>query len=211
MSAPFVAPRGIARLLSDWATGFPEAMNRQGMPAAGALVRLDQRPRYRGAPLFAHTGMDGAGFSRQPADLDLDHHPALTWRDFETLLSFYFHRGARLPNLKPMDTVKGLNAIASGGSLSAYARIAIVDIPGNASNWGAWARAFLGYTQGGHLTGSGYLIAYNRPGDPSPPPQIWRFMLCDHSFVAGRGRPERGWRPGHCSRCGLDMSVDSSD
>lgn len=212
MSAPFVAPRQIVRLLSDWGEGLPENIGRQGMPKAGALIRLDERPRYPGTPLLARSGMDGHGFARKPEDLHYEVNPALTWRDFDTLLAFYLRGGAPLPNLGAIDVADGLRYIAASGGLGVWPTIATVKVPGDKSNWGTWARVFLGYTQGGKLDGTGCLIAYQRKGDTSPHGPIWRFKLCDHSVVTGSGaRPQRGWHPARCSRCGLDLTVDSSD
>lgn len=44
-------------------------------------------------------------------------------------------------------------------------------------------------------------------------PIVRRFALCAHERV-GTGTQEqerRGYAPGHCGKCGLDMTVDSSD
>lgn len=41
-----------------------------------------------------------------------------------------------------------------------------------------------------------------------------RFTLCEHEKVArptDRPNPQRGWHPGVCSKCGLNMDVDSGD
>lgn len=44
-------------------------------------------------------------------------------------------------------------------------------------------------------------------------PSAWLLSICKHEVVdtsdaAGR---MRGWRPAHCSKCGINLSVDSSD
>lgn len=43
-------------------------------------------------------------------------------------------------------------------------------------------------------------------------PIVLRFAVCKHEkLIHSDARPERGWHPGHCKHCGLDMSVDSGD
>jgi hypothetical protein len=38
------------------------------------------------------------------------------------------------------------------------------------------------------------------------------FAICKHEKVEGAGADhQRGWHPGHCGKCGMDMSVDSGD
>ena len=47
----------------------------------------------------------------------------------------------------------------------------------------------------------------------SPTPSAWLLSICKHEVV-DTGTPQgkmRGWHPAHCSKCGLNMSVDSSD
>ncbi len=39
-----------------------------------------------------------------------------------------------------------------------------------------------------------------------------RFALCKHEKIEGAGaNHQRGWHPGHCKLCGVDMSYDSGD
>lgn len=47
----------------------------------------------------------------------------------------------------------------------------------------------------------------------APMPTAWLLSICKHEIVdtsTPHGRT-RGWRPAHCSKCGIDLSVDSSD
>jgi hypothetical protein len=70
--------------------------------------------------------------------------------------------------------------------------------------------------QGGGLTGEGVvvvdvagLVKYR-----AIPESIiaGRFTFCKHEKVEGAGaNHSRGWHPGYCDKCGLDMSVDSGD
>lgn len=44
-------------------------------------------------------------------------------------------------------------------------------------------------------------------------PSAWLLSICKHDVVdtsTPQGRM-RGWRPAHCSKCGINLSVDSSD
>lgn len=79
-------------------------------------------------------------------------------------------------------------------------------LPGD--NHKAWARFFLRQGQGGGYTGEGYVIAYSGI-DGS---RFGHFAICVHQMVEGAGADHRrGWHPGHCGLCGMDMSVDSGD
>lgn len=75
--------------------------------------------------------------------------------------------------------------------------------------WGA--RFFLDYGPGGQLHGTG-LIAWSTWKDGAYRAAGVRFAICKHEKVVGAGaNPSRGWHPGKCSKCGLDMTVDSGD
>jgi hypothetical protein len=76
----------------------------------------------------------------------------------------------------------------------------------------AWnARFFLDYGQGGQLYGSG-IVAWTDWKDGAYRAVGMKFAICDHKPAEGRGaNHSRGWHPASCSKCGLDMSVDSGD
>ena len=82
-------------------------------------------------------------------------------------------------------------------------------LPNGASKWPA--RFFLDYGQGGQAYGSGIAVwaewkygACRAVGS--------KFAICDHKPIEGAGaNHSRGWHPARCSKCGLDMSVDSGD
>lgn len=200
MGDAYVAPRDVIRLTADWPGNHPSH------PKAGDLV-----VRHRLDPNRLWSRMDGHGGAQATIDaLEYEAYPALTWRDFQAMLDFYLSGRAVLPNLKAMEVEDGLSTIASAASMICRQWISTVRLPGFKSNWGTWARTFLGTTQGGVLDGTGVLIAYRRYMQPGP--QIFRFALCEHRKQVGPGaNPMRGWHPGHCIRCGLNMSVDSSD
>lgn len=51
------------------------------------------------------------------------------------------------------------------------------------------------------------------PRTESPMPSAWKLSICKHEIV-DRSTPEgrmRGWHPKHCAKCGINLSVDSSD
>ena len=68
-----------------------------------------------------------------------------------------------------------------------------------------------GANMSGGLDGSGYVIAYgNDKGGAAP--ITGRFAICKHEKISSPSAiPSRGWHPGHCGKCGLDMTIDSGD
>jgi hypothetical protein len=109
-----------------------------------------------------------------------------------------------LPNAKPIDRDVGAAMIHyremhCGSALTA---------DGN-KHW--FARFFLDYGQGGQLYGTG-IAAWTEWKDGAYRAVGMTFAICDHVKVAAPGaNPSRGWHPGHCEKCGLDMTVDSGD
>lgn len=203
-SDALVAPANIARLTAPWPWENKNVARPSDLPEKGSLVRIGARSNADLVP----SRMDGYGYAAKAADLELEMHPPLTWRDFPALLEYYLHGAALLPNMRLADQRRGLNAIACGAGLSAWPHIAHVKLPGD--NYTRWARVFLSYTQGGKVDGTGYLLAYER--GPQDMPQVWWFALCAHEKAVGAGaRPSYGWHPGRCTRCGLNMTVDSGD
>lgn len=66
--------------------------------------------------------------------------------------------------------------------------------------------------QGGGYTGEGVVVLI--AGYQNGPDSIvtGRFAICKHESVEDPGaNHSRGWHPAHCSKCGLDLSVDSGD
>jgi hypothetical protein len=79
-----------------------------------------------------------------------------------------------------------------------------------------WTMYFLtpsrGYGQGGgKYDGGGYAVVYaSKIGVDAP--IVGKFMICRHEVVDEPGaNHSRGWHPGHCKHCGLDMTYDSGD
>lgn len=125
-----------------------------------------------------------------------------------------------LPNFEEIDLEQGIAAIACGFGLQTVDGVKNAKVPGSDSTWGHWARYFLETGQGGQLYGSGYVIWYQPvrwDPDRKPKPlhavgKVGRFAICKHEKVDDPSANHmRGWHPGHCSKCGLDMTVDSGD
>lgn len=156
-----------------------------------------------------------------PCD-QLESNPPALAKDFAQLLEFYLDAGDLLPNLE-LGTAETLEAdlqtISYGSQLSMTGRRIMLphDTPGadDHAKRSSWAKAFVSYTQGGQLDGRGVLLIH-KPGwngnHPPEFPRTGRFKLCDHQPVVGAGaNPQRGWHPAHCSKCQLDLTVDSGD
>lgn len=75
-----------------------------------------------------------------------------------------------------------------------------------------WTYFFLLHGMGSSsLDGSGYLIRY-RSSYPTHEVLCGRFAICEHEKEDAPGaNHERGWHPGRCKKCGLDMTYDSGD
>jgi hypothetical protein len=73
------------------------------------------------------------------------------------------------------------------------------------------ARYFLVHTQGGAYTGEAYVL-FSHWHQGYPKMRFIKVMACAHDPVSRGTREQqmRGWHPSKCSKCGLDMSVDSS-
>ena len=140
--------------------------------------------------------------SRKPYDLEADFKPILDGKKL-------------IPNFEELPLAQGIANIAAGGGMYALPGINNAKIPGNDSSWGHWARYFLNTGQGGGYDGTGYVIWYDRGGKETNYQAIGRvarFAICKHEKVEGPGaNHSRGWHPGYCGKCGLDMSVDSGD
>jgi hypothetical protein len=111
-----------------------------------------------------------------------------------------------LPNIEDVDPLGFLNNLASGGHswLPKWGYSSI-------DTHRQWTQFFLSSGQGGGLTGEGYAVRYGNSW-PKPVPRVMRFAICKHEKVGGSdANPSRGWHPGHCGKCGLDMTVDSGD
>src|SRR3990167_1224761 len=130
--------------------------------------------------------------------------PTTSAKTFQAEIDAFMKGKAQLPNFEELPLDRGVAVIAAGGGLKTVPGVQNAMMAGSNSNWGHWARYFLGTTQGGALDGTGYVMFWDESKG-----RIGRFAICKHEMVVGAGaRPSRGWHPGHCAKCGLDMSVD---
>lgn len=116
-----------------------------------------------------------------------------------------------LPNFKAEDLARTVNNIAAVGH-SLLAKWGWVMHP--TENRKQWAQFFLspasmGNANSGSFDGSGYIMIFSSRKEG---PIVGRFAICEHQKkLAADANPGRGWLPGACVKCGLDMTVDSSD
>lgn len=109
-----------------------------------------------------------------------------------------------LPNIEDLEQHRVLSHIASGGH-SFTPKWGYSKIDGHTT----WTFFFLFHNQAGGLTGEGYAVRYSHGVEGA---RTMRFAICKHEKQGGSGAdPRRGWHPGHCKLCGLDMTVDSGD
>lgn len=110
-----------------------------------------------------------------------------------------------LPNAADVEPLRFLNNLAAGGHMMkpvwGWAML-----PDNSRK--QWTQFFL--TQGGmggYLDGAGYAVTYGGRA-----PIVRHFAICKHEQQLGAGaNPSRGWHPGNCKHCGMNMTVDSGD
>lgn len=81
-----------------------------------------------------------------------------------------------------------------------------------------WTQFFLlgDANMGMQLGGGGYAVTYGPSRWDADAkrsiqmPIVRRFQICKHEIELAAGAdPSRGWRPGACKHCGMDMTVDS--
>lgn len=121
-----------------------------------------------------------------------------------------------LPNAEVVDPLLFLNNLAATGH-SMQPHWGWAKLPDGSR--GQWTQFFLTPAgMGGRLDGGGYAVTYggSRWDTASKSnvnmPIVQRFSICKHEQVLrGDANPQRGWNPGNCKHCGLDMTVDSGD
>lgn len=180
---------------------------------ASDCVALSERP-------------DGWGSQLEIKLEDLETSPDPKAGEFEALLRYYMVGAVIPPNLEigtDATLHADLSGIAHAGSMvGSYASIfgGRIMLPSMREgkfpkHYGEIAFAVASRTQGGELDGSAKVLIYRPTWGKDETPRTASFRLCLHNKLArvvGAGaRPERGWHPGRCSYCGLDMSVDSGD
>ena len=125
---------------------------------------------------------------------------------------------AEIPNFKPIEHWQALAAsmgygrtiehYAETSGKSSYSRRCQARLNGDKGD----AIFHMNIGQGGGFTGEG-VVVMRHGWNPGPQSIVaGRFAICEHTKVEGPGaNHQRGWHPGWCSKCGLDMSVDSGD
>ena len=109
------------------------------------------------------------------------------------------------PNFQSMNLADGVRTITGRATLEALPYVRRVMPEGGGIKH---ARYFLDHTQGGRMDGSGFVIWYDETTGQG---YAGNFAICKHVKVAAAGaNPQRGWHPGACKKCDLDMTVDSS-
>lgn len=139
--------------------------------------------------------------------------------DFEPFMS-----GLKpVPNFKPYEgnPLEFLNSLTLGGQWTPPGA-GYAEVYHEGQSQKGWAKYFLSTTQGGGFDGTGYVIIYASPRWVAATELkeqhkeggaiIGSFAICKHQKVDHAGaNHQRGWHPGHCLHCGLDMTVDSGD
>lgn len=113
-----------------------------------------------------------------------------------------------IPNMEtqPLALVAG-NIAACGRSMKPIWGWANTGTPHKAWAFFFLTPAAMGSAMHNSFDGGGYGIAYG-----SKEPLAFRFAICKHDKRASAdANPNRGWHPGSCVKCGLDMTIDSSD
>ncbi|ASY64451.1 hypothetical protein SJ05684_c30270 [Sinorhizobium sojae CCBAU 05684] len=111
-----------------------------------------------------------------------------------------------LQNVEDVDPIGFLNNLAACGH-SMRPQWGWTKIDGRL----VWTQYFLTHAgMGANLDGGGYAVIYR--SYPEKTARVVKFAICKHEIQAGAGAdPRRGWHPGSCKHCGLDMTVDSGD
>ena len=122
-----------------------------------------------------------------------------------------------LPHAQPIDPLEFLNLLASGGHGMVpkwgYARLPEDEFRNTRSQW---TQFFLTTHMRRGLDGSGYAVTWGGArwieGKSYQTPIVRRFAICKHEKEDAPGaNHSRGWHPGHCKLCGMDMTYDSGD
>lgn len=145
------------------------------------------------------------------AETNVTYEPGIQHTEFEAYLQKILKGEVMIPNWQPLEYGVAANALAAGGSLSTDSQIHYTRNP-DKPEWTHrdWTRCYISWTQGGQFDGSGYLIRYNSGKAGGV---IGRFQICQHEVV-NTSTPQqrmRGWNKQYCSKCNLNLSVDSSD
>jgi len=112
-----------------------------------------------------------------------------------------------LPNAEDVDPLKFLDSLASGGHMMTPVWGYALLPDGSRQQWTQFfLTSFMGLNQ---FDGGGYAVTYGGYGKG---PIVRRFAICKHQTVDAPGANHgRGWHPGWCRHCGMNMTYDSGD
>jgi hypothetical protein len=107
-----------------------------------------------------------------------------------------------VPNFESQDLALVVNNLAAlGHRLEPQWGYALLEAPTRSKDWAFY---FLDVSDG-----EGWVLIYTPQHQPA---RAGRFAICRHRKVSHLdANHSRGWHPGHCELCGIDMTVDSSD
>ncbi len=122
-----------------------------------------------------------------------------------------------LPNPEDVDPGYFLNDLAARGHMMTPVWGYAVPPSGTGRQWTQFF--FLhDANMGFGLGGGGYAVTYGssrwdaEAKKSIAQPIVRRFQICRHEKELAAGAdPLRGWRPGKCKHCGMDMTIDSGD
>lgn len=134
-------------------------------------------------------------------------------KDFADRVELILKGDAPLPNAEVTDPARFLANLASGGHCMA-------------PEWGwstlssgsldharkSWTQFFLRSepnmsTKGSRTSGAGFAVRYEHGNGV-----VYDWAICRHKKVDAAGaNHSRGWSPGHCALCGINMTIDSGD
>lgn len=127
-----------------------------------------------------------------------------------------------LPNAEDIDPLAFLNDLAAFGHMM-LPKWGYAMIEDHGHMRPQWTQFFLrgAENMGSGLGGGGYAVTYGgqrwAKGENGKPtgfhqPIVRRFAICNHEKEEGAGADHRrGWHPGKCRLCGMDMTIDSGD
>jgi hypothetical protein len=135
-------------------------------------------------------------------------------RDFSQILD----GKVELPNVEDVDPLEFLSNLASGGHSMTPKWGWSLHRPVGRQQWTQFFLRPVAMGGQGSFDGSGYAVIYGgqrydqETRKSIATPIVVRFAICKHEKVDGPGANHiRGWHPGHCKHCGLNMTVDSGD
>lgn len=107
-----------------------------------------------------------------------------------------------IPNWEPVATKDMLYHLAHWGTGGIKGRC--LNPTADNRTYKDWCTYWLSTTQSGHYDGRGWVLV--SPGN------FYRFALCKHEIqLLPSARPMRGLHDQFCTKCGMDLSYDSSD